>query len=274
MKFRLTAVLALCVLLSWSLTGCEARANESITKKEDSYCVKPEIVAQLDVQESEQVIRVFHASPWYNFGEDYLGIDALVKQKEEAGTVGYYVFSKDALKRIYRKGKDIEELEEHDVSQSRLSPKAIREVLSHRAIRMVDENIQVINEWIIGSEYFASDGQTVMGEGTAIYYETDIGDYVYYCGGGNSEHIMPVDVFVNCMRAIDDYVSNIFGNWGGYYPSAYAVDLAGNQDRYDIHSEKFRLGPDPVMIWLVAGACVLAVGTVAAILLLRRKKKA
>ena len=77
--------------------------------------------------------------------------------------------------------------------------------------------------------------------GTAIYYKTNKGDFVYYShyAVGDSEYLFPVKDFCEYQRAIYDEMGKYADLDGG-------VDISQLWDltRYDIHSEDFNIQTD------------------------------
>ncbi len=270
-EYKTLCVFIAILLCAYLSVGCSNLETEKETaKKDDSNSVSAEILDQLNLQESAKIVRVYVCKPLFAFGAGYRGIEEVCQEAEEDSEMYYWV-RQGEVQYVYEKTSD--GITRYDAEKSHVSPNALAEFLSHNAIRMVGENIRVINEWIVAGGIFSTTGNGWAQNESVVFYETDMGNYVYFCGGNKAAYLMPEAEFVERMTVALKYITEIGGSWGKYYPAAAYMRLSDNSERYNIESEKFRLGPDPAVIWLIAGGCVLVAGSVTAIALLRRKKK-
>jgi hypothetical protein len=133
----------------------------------------------------------------------------------------------------------------------------------------------------IESVYYLSTGFAGNGEPSAIYYKTNLGEYVYYHIGNGI--ILNADRFLEYMHQWRTYIEKTLDEKGGFiggYPMMH-TDLSA----YDWRSPDFdpdaplpieKDEPEPDFPWLIVGigaAVLIAGAVVTAVIVIRRKKR-
>ncbi len=212
----------------------------------DIWAIPKEHLAQMDKTDAQLVIRLPQISLVYEFAKSESVADVL--QNCEVDRVYYWVFENGMLLRQYIVEKDdkllLTELPSGVEEEGHAIHKLLEELLEQTAIQRVSPDIQVINQYVL--QDFNSMHRD---DGTVIYYETNMGDYVYHYRSG-AQYLFPATVFLNFMEDI----------WGESQEEPFA---AGNPTwnsyskywRYDLDSRFFML--DPFVPVIILGAVVV-----------------
>ncbi len=219
-----------------------ANAQESV---QDSSYIEPEILAQMNTSGADQVVKVFHVDIMHGFSF-FDSIETVIDQYQWKAPC-YLVLSGSAVLRYYQPTQEggLELLE----GSGGYSPLSIQEYVNHGGLNRLGEGVEV------QSTYLLCGGSC---DGTAVYYETNQGTYVYFNGPGfwsgysSKEYLMPLNIFSfqSQKRAEYAYIFSLYGASGSpVYPMS-------GYEGFDIHAEDFdmRFRPDPwsVAMWIVA----------------------
>ncbi|MBE6957872.1 MAG: hypothetical protein E7447_01795 [Ruminococcaceae bacterium] len=144
----------------------------------------------------------------------------------------------------------------------------IQQWLSGEAIKAVNSDI------VVKSAYYLDGGFSLMG--AAIYYQTNLGDYVYY-NEDNIDCLFALDVFAELQNATYEMREN------GQIELGYDEDAIKELDfsPYDYRSADFNPHAplskkiSPYLIWgcIGGGVLVLTAAAVTTVLIIRKKKK-
>ncbi len=195
---------------------------EEIMRKEDSTKISEEIKNQLALQKDEEVIRIYNIPLRFAFTE-YSNINEVLASNEVL-QIYYAVKSTNELlvyKEIYDGG--CREYEIYSRNQ-----KAMNAFENDNIIEKISSDIIVYNT------YYLSGESSHMG--TAIYYVTNKGDYVYYnyYELGEGEYLFPIDAFCKYQKAIIDEYAKYPDRDGGI-----SIDQLWDLSPYDINSKSF-----------------------------------
>ena len=236
----------------------------------DSYNISEDILARLPLEEGDRVVRLYNISILSDFSlndniADLLQnfepqvIYAVESMKGERNAYGFW--DGECVKMRHYDGFYV----------------LLETYLNNSAIELLDPNIVVEQSY-----YFM--GETNY-QGSAIYYKTNLGDYVYYrCmrHGFDGEYLFSADAFfsaikLTCQMEREQYKEPVVGGIGNDelepYISAYKI----GSDHFDPNAE-FPSRDDRSNKWIVPvgialSACLLGAVTIA-VLRFRRKKQA
>ena len=236
----------------------------------DSSNISEDILAQLPLEEGDRVVRIYNISILSDFSLND-NIDDLLQNFDPQ--VIYAVESITGERNAYGFwGGVCVQMRHHDGFYVLLET-----YLNNSAIELLDPNIVVEQSY-----YFM--GETNY-NGSAIYYKTNLGDYVYYrCmkHGFNGEYLFTSDAFfsaikLTCQMERELYKEPVVGGSGNDELESYISAYKIGSDHFDPNAE-FPSREDQSNQWLVPvgitlGVCLLSAATIAA-LRFRRKKQA
>ncbi len=241
----------LLLILVCSLFLLNPVASFAQEQPSDIWAVPEEHLAQMDITDAQLVIRLPQISLVYEFAKSESAADVL--QNCEVNRVYYWVFENGTLLRQYIVGKDgkllLTELPSGVEEEGHAIHKLLEELLEQTAIQRVSPDIQVINRYVL--QDFNSMHRD---DGTVIYYETNMGDYVYHYRSG-AQYLFPATEFLNFMEDI----------WGESQEDPFAAGSSTWHSyrkywRYNLDSRFFMFDPFVPAIILSA---VVAVSLVA-----------
>lgn len=250
MKKTRTVILTLMCLLLFTQVMVSA---EDSMKKEDSITVSNEIKEKIGafefvedkngekkLQKAEavkSVIRIYNTSLHSAFAKNANITEFL--NSTDVIQIMYVVEYTDGTFRAFNNDSNYTEIlsngftkEENGVESANppvsISAKAIEALQTNSVINKISSDIKVNNVYYLYGEPSMS--------GTAVYYETNKGDYVYYFHYDIGECLFPLTEFCSFQKAIiEESIRNpvdgglkVFGIW----------DLT----KYDINSAKFDVG--------------------------------
>lgn len=270
---KLVLILTVLLLLGSLVFGGSASEQEECP---DSSVVSDEILAQLDLQEGDQVARYYHVDSIFRAFEEYENIHQLLAGNGKVRVeTGYVVYTPDETVAFYL-------MQDGELQESSITFfKDLWDVYwNEDVIQKVSADIEVYRAYIVTNE----------GPGCVedmIYYETNKGDYVYftekwYNVDEYGEYLFAAEQFHAWCKAIIHY--NIVAN-------KEAAMIGGleytwwDRTEYDIKSENFSPNAEfPRMekkvqyllqeqvVWRIfTDALILAAVVTIALLLHRRK---
>ena len=247
---------------------------EDNMKKEDSTTISEEIKKQLALQEDEEVIRIYNIPLRFAFTE-YSNISEVLAGNE-ALQIYYAVKSSNGLFEY----KAIYDGECHEFEVYSSNQKALNAFQNDKIIEKVSSDIVIYNTYYLSGE--------TNHMGTAIYYETNKGDYVYYnyYELGEGEYLFPIEEFCMYQKAISDERKKYADSYGGV-----VINGVWDLSKYDINASTFNLNvkiptgndnnsvtasgnTNKYLLWGGISLCIvlLAVGLVFGGIYLRKKK--
>lgn len=262
----------LCTLLALLALAAPGNAQDYYKQGGDSDSIPEEVLALLPLQEGDRVIRIY----WDDLTKSFFLYSNIeqVLYSENFVEILYAVLSQDGRHNVYKiKNGECEPL------QMCYPQEVLDTYLQSDVIRRVDPDIVVEAQYFLYGSY----------GNVAIYYETDLGDYVYWCYPGRSypyappagEYLMSVQVFCQLQQScvngerkflrVYDWDSKDFGNFKASWDLS-DYDLQSQQCDPDAKFKKPTIlrGDE---IWLAAFAlcaCLVIAGTVFAVLWLRK----
>ena len=224
---KIVVIAAMIVLMP--MTAFAVENDSDVTEMNDSLNISTEIKQQLGVGNTEKAIKMFNVSMHFAFA-DIHNIDELLEKDDLILSEYYAIQSVDGT------------LSYKDIIDGTVVSLAGDMSTNQKAIKFLQDNT-VATKIPAGAEIYET--YYLSGEnsysGTAIYYKTNKGDFVYYSHYtvGDSEYLFPVKDFCEYQRALYDEM--------GKYPDLDGgVDISQLWDltRYDIHSEDFNIQTD------------------------------
>ena len=246
--------------------------NMTISEFRSSY-TDPVILELLGVDSSDNVVKMYNISVVDAF-HDYRSITDVLSS-EYYNQILYVVVTDNKEPTVYfakpRKGEEIP-VKAHD--DNLVQSKDLSAYFDETLIKSISPNITVYNVYYIWS--------VPDREGISIYYETDLGDFVYYHNGG--EYLMPINAFCDYMNILYNRTYGLDEDTGS--------ESAFNLSIYNLRSSSFDPGawvenikvtPEPVdsdpgkpdnTPWIIAASGAAAAVVAAAAVLILRKRKA
>lgn len=250
---------------------------EKATQEEDSLHISKETLALLPLKKGDEVVRIYVSLLTYKFSSK---IDELLPDYN--GRIIYAVISTNGTYTSYEilDGKCVEIKETNSNYFGNLTT-----LLENKVIKLVDPNIKVDHT------YYIYGNKT----GTAIYYKTNMGNYVYYVShafGFDGVYLFSAEAFHEAQKASHAYTEGMLeAIKDGSVEAAESIglveeNLESSLSIYKISSPNFDPhAPFPVAeketsdgskLWLIcgisAGVCLVA-GCSAFVFLCRRRKQ-
>lgn len=220
MKKIIIIGLILIMIMSIPMGVFAAEEDTTVLEYNDSLKISDEERQQLNVKESENVIRIYNLSIHMAFSE----INSIDELFEKELVLSEYYAIHTADNTLNYKGIVGSKVE--NLSDVIINPKALKALQDSRITTKLSSDIEIYETY-----YFS--GETSY-TGSAIYYKTNKGDYVYYnhYAFGNSEYLFPAKDFCEYQKAICNEISKSADLDGG-------VDISKIWDlsKYDINSE-------------------------------------
>ena len=221
LKKVIIVLLILGALLSSSI-GVYAEENLIVT--EDSKIISDAVIDKLNVKDSDEVLRIYNVPITFVFAE-YQDIDSILMSQEVLEEY-YAVKTDDAY--TYQ-------IQENDV----FAPISLNN-LSAQAMQMCETGevtASIATDVIVNNTYYLSGESSHMG--TAIYYKTNKGDYVYFIHSSIGEYLFPIEAFCAYQRAILDEASQ-YPDRVGSASYSQVWDLSP----YNFRSDSFNLNAE------------------------------
>lgn len=202
-----------------SLVGVYAEENMIVT--EDSKIISDDVIDKLNAKDSDEVLKIYNVPITFAFAE-YQDIDSILMSQEVLEE--YYAVKTDDTYTY--------QIEEYGV----FVPINLNN-LSTQAMQMCETGEVTANiaaDVIVYNTYYLSGESSHMG--TAIYYKTNKGDYVYFNHSSIGEYLFPIEAFCAYQRAILDEASQ-YPDRVGSASYSQVWDLSP----YDFKSDSFNL---------------------------------
>lgn len=238
MKKLFAILVIIAIIMSIPVAVFAEEGERFVVEKTDSSKISAEVKQQLGVKASERVIKMYNVSLHGVFNQ-INSIDELFETKGLILEEYYAVQSSDGTL-SYKKIADnsIVELNSRSISQE-----AITAFQDNTVTAKISPDIEVYESYYLSGEACHT--------GTAIYYKTNKGDFVYYnyYAIGNSEYLFPIKDFCEYQREICAELQKYPDSFGG-------ADISQLWDltKYDIHSTAFDLNVNAQQPTVVDGA--------------------
>lgn len=195
-KIFVTLHFLLCVILAIPsfVYANDIQETQTLTEKHisqfSSSNIDETVLKALDLNPTDKIVKLYNMSIVVAFSKyDTIGA---VMDSEFVDQIFYVVLSDGGELEVYivRNGSSpVKAIEENLVEESDLLT-----YYSDNAIKKISEDIEVYNVYYLWARPYY--------EGIALYYETNMGDYVYWNGTEAGECLMPSVVFVDYMRTL------------------------------------------------------------------------
>ncbi len=229
MKKSILIGIIFAMLITMSMTVFAAENGVDTVKNKDSINISQEERQLLGAKDSEKVIRIYNVSIRNAFA-NVKSIDELLKSEGLILSQYYLVQAVDNTY-IY---KDIIDNVSIDLGNDvPIDSRAMKALQENKVIAKVSSEIEIYETYYLTGETTYT--------GSAIYYKTNKGDYVYYSyyAVGSGEYLFPIKDFCEYQKAIQSEIAKYPNSDGG-------VDISQLWDlsKYDIHSANFKIATD------------------------------
>ena len=281
MKKCIALLCILCVLITFSapvhaeenaLPEDTSNAAGETTFSEDSSRISEEILALLPVKSGDQVVRVYHLSLMSGF-DLYGSMDELLNANDDLNytyTTVYVIKSSDGTYQDYKIRDGVCFPSGSDSNYHKI----MDTYLEGSVIYDIDPDIIVENAYYLVEIGYVRDD--------AIYYKTNLGDYVYLRTFEREEYLFSLEAFLEYEAAKREWTKERYANGGISGGAPYEPDM--DLSAYQIGSPNFDPdAPFPVpkdneshgTLWLIGGIALAVVLAAAATwFFLRRRHKA
>ena len=226
MKKILIVGLILAMIMSLPVVAFAAEERNTNMEFNDSLTISDEVRQQLNVQTSESIYRIYNLSIYMAFSQINCVEELL--EKDELILSEYYVIQTTEGTLSYRGVIDNKVVNFGD--DVTINSTALKAFQNGDVAKKISSDIEIYETY-----YFS--GETSY-TGSAIYYKTNKGDYVYYnhYALGNGEYLFPVKDFCDYQRAVYDELVKHANLDGG-------VDIGSiwNLSKYEINSPDFEI---------------------------------
>lgn len=244
----------LCVLLTIIYLLCFAVPTFAHTQVEDAFDIDEETRTLLSVSEDDTVIRFYCAYSMYGFSQGW-SLEETLNDGWSHKYTEYLIVSEDDGQEVlsYIQVKDGEIQQISDEFNDR-KQKEFTEI--YKICKDPEKKLSVLGPFITTNKIVFL--EEVMFDGLYIYYETSIGDYVYYRRSLESdeiEYLVPLDEFVEYAKEEQAIRSVTEGGGGGELAAKYLSDY--DLSNYTITPRKlwFTVLFCSVPALLIAGVC-------------------
>lgn len=233
-----TLCLSLIVLFCMNVYAAESEDTEMKVKIEDSLKFSYDTINQVDIAEGEKIVKVYNITPPEAFAECST-IEEIISKWALPSFTYYYVISNDVtVRQIIRLDGLNGKIRESFVPSDSMRMKnrytlPVKEIINNEGIKRVSSEIEISNVYYL-------DGEMIPGDGVVVYYETNLGKYVYYYQMGE-EYVIPLERFVEMMK-------EVAGGRGPDSPptSNISVSTLFDLSEFNIKSETFNVKANPL----------------------------
>ncbi len=267
---RFLFLLSMSILLLLLLVPLTPRAyaQELTAFIPDSTTIPEDISAQIDLDDDERILRVWdNIGFMYTMGNLEYDIKTVINQisDDKIAKEYYFVISSDSITHTYTNEEELGVQEDDDETaeqKAKFFAELSAELEDFAIIRCVSKDI------VINNIYVLSEGCDLYSNGWIIYYDTNLGPYVYYDSIHYTQYLMPLEVFRQLAK---DFIATDTPDRPS--PSIYLIEnYEQKYGRYDMNSPHFYLNPTvPVIVW-AAIAIVFAAAVAGGVWLLRKRK--
>lgn len=226
--------LSLIVLFCMNVYAIENEDVEMKGNVESSLKVNSDTISKISVTEGETVVKVYNLS----IVEAFSRCNTIEEMINEWSVFSpdYLVISNDAtVKEIVNFDSNGEKLDSYSPNENEAEIYAFsaKEIIKNDGIKLVSPEMKISNAYYIS-------GESIPGDGVAVYYETNAGKYVYY-NQGTEEYIVPLERFVEMMKEVDS-------RRGPATPPGANISISTLFDlsEFNIKSESFNVKANPL----------------------------
>lgn len=256
--------IAVSMLLPFTLTVC---AEENISSKANSekieftqysaFDIDDSIQSALKVKRGDTVIRVYNVPVVFAF-KDYNNIEEILKSNHIRIPV-YVVMRDDELISAYTVDENMkvtdQELENSLFTAERAT---VWNLINHVVEKKLSKGTNILDVYYLwgGTNH----------QGSALYYKTDKGDFVYYTFGG--QYLFPASDFFAFMKAVYETMGP------DTPPGEPDIESVWDLSKYEVNFTEADMRTDVawwhILLW-VSGGAVLVLGGVACGISLHKK---
>ena len=248
----------MCLLLCLMLI-LPVRAEET-TSPEDSYAISAALREQLGVSETDQVIRMYSMPLLWSFANAN-NIEGAIALGDVI--VSYIIVSPDGTytNMVLYEGK-------YQQNPIIMRDAVMDTFLAGNIPSLIGDDVVVQNAYYLNGEAGTF--------GTAIYYRTNKGDFVYFSHSYAGEFLFPLEEF--CEQQKQLYAASInteltlgTNPYAGWNPSRYNI----NSEQFDLHGDsKDNTEGDrnDSSLWLWLSIPVVACAALACVLIIKKRK--
>ncbi len=231
---------------------------------ESSLNVSKETIEKIGIDaKGGQVIKMYHDQLFsvidYDSMEELLSVPTYFPAT-------YFIYSGDAITEFYSYYQVEKEYKrETDAEYIAQCTPIIEQLISGNVIKQVARDIQVKNAYLIK-------GVPPLSTGKAIFYETNVGDYVYYQPSSLKEYLLPKEEFVLCMKKYYERI-RIISTDGELQYGEHFVPIVPIE--YDIEAKEFflrRKNNTAMVVCIVSVGVLVGVGAVLVIVGVGKKR--
>lgn len=221
-------VLVFAAILSLSVMAYAEEAivvGENMIVPEDSKIISDDIMLQLNADDNSETLRIYNVAITFAFAEHDNISDVLT--------------SGEMLEVFYAVKDENNEYNYFAKTPNTFEPKKVNRVNS-QAMRMCEtgEAIpSIADDVIVYNTYYLSGESNQMG--TAIYYKTNKGDFVYYNHYSLGEYLFPIDAFCAYQKAVMDEMEA-----NAYLDGSIDLRAVWDLSPYDFRSASFNLNAE------------------------------
>jgi hypothetical protein len=242
----LLSVLLTTAFIAYATDADQPKYNPQLCPQE----IDDEILNVLDLNPSDKIVKVYNTPVIYAFSahgaiEDVLnseyGRNVFYVIVSDSGKVEFCTVTKELF--VYRDGDG-----------GYFNERNLETFFSGNVIQKISPNIKVHNVYYLSGENNF--------QGIALYYQTDMGDYVYYQDsiGNDAQYLMPVEYFHEYTNAVDKQSPrNPASN--GWHPDYKLTNFAHFDFRnsiFDPHSPPTATYNIGVFIFIAMGVTLVA----------------
>lgn len=272
MKSVISAIILAAFLLMLALPV----SADDMPAPEDSLTISDALREELGASDSEIIVRVYSVIIIGRFS-DFADVDLALQPDYDLNDwfISYAVFHSDGTVTHYAQLDGV-----YQPVAIMINEDIMRRFLSGELADVLGEDVEVQKAYYITEE---SDR-----EGTAIYYRTNIGDYVYFAGWATGECLFPAEVFQQYQAELLEARIAIYGDSMVTGGSPEIWDLSSfrvDSPTFDPNAPIVRMGDESSTTvennensdyWIWIGIAVVVVAAVAAgcVILWKKRKTA
>lgn len=267
---KIVSILLLACILVMAAFGANAEEmnmeTDSIMRNFNATNVSREVKDFLKITDTQNVFCVYNVPVLFAFGEYDTIEDILTSHHILQAT---YIITRDWS--YFSQYIITEDLRKVHFSDEFGLCEILADYYGEFTIEMLSDDIEVINTIFLwgGTNH----------QGTAIYHDTNMGDYVYYQESGfGPKYLFPAKDFFEYMKSLYSQLSS------DTPPGASITDPTWDLSKYDIDSDSFAFSDNTVKKenghaigrhWplMVVGACLVIVSGVIVIQYWKKRKK-
>ncbi len=241
--------------------------NHEELDNEDTTPADQESLERIELAKGEYIIQVYGTRAFSSIFSEFDSIENVLIEDNIYANY-HLVINQSTVVRVYREKEMFEPVPIDKIAITR--EESFEELMHNTALHMVSEQIQIQNMYLFTMQRGMGD------EGSLIYYETDLGVYIYYQDSSGAEYLFTPKEFKSAMQYLRWMYAEVLTGMGGSSLSEVSDDYS----RYDIHSPDFYLNSQdfflnptvPAIVWIVVA--ILPITAAVGIGLYVKKRKA